>query len=287
MKRRFNQEGTSQFIEVVGIAVRTMKDRLEVLLVQNDDFAPGLDWPHLHFCSQSRGQRSSTCDSDPSKKIRLQVMLQVLFLLLVTPILSLTCNSGTAASLSVVPINCTTISGSPFFQDSCISAKFNTPLTPPYGSDVYFCGNCAAFSNPPLSLFASNVSCCQNDTCQTIAPAPPAGTCNSFITSATCAADPACYWCGAPSIFGFIGICQSLSGLTCWGAPLFVPKPICSSVTCAPFQGPPYTVNELTLDYLLGFGYSAITSTLSTLFFLFLSFFIDFSTFLIARHWWQ
>lgn len=192
------------------------------------------------------------------------MMLQQFFLLLsvfVFPSLSLTCNLGTAASLNAIPNNCTAFAGSPAFQDSCISAKFNTPLTPPYGSDVYFCGNCATYQN--LSL-VSNVSCCQNDTCQTIAPAPAAGTCNSFTNSSACTAGGNCYWCGNSGLFGGIGICQSATGFAygvCWGIPLVVPPPVCGVVDCPPFAGPAYTVTYLTLDYLVGFGFAPITST--------------------------
>lgn len=194
-------------------------------------------------------------------------MLQffVLLSVFVFPILSLTCNLGTAASLNAFPNNCTVFSGSPAFQDSCISAKFNTPLVPPYGSDVYFCGSCAAYQVSPLNLTVSNVTCCQNDTCQTIASAPAAGTCQSFTNSSACTSRSDCYWCGAAGLFGGIGVCQSFANFrygptACFAIPLVVPPPVCGAVACPPFAGPPYTVQYLTLNYLRSFGYTPITS---------------------------
>lgn len=185
---------------------------------------------------------------------------------------SLTCSFGTAEELSQSALSC--IVNPLFGQDSCISAIFHTPLVPGVATPVYTCGNCSlfqSFSATPGS-FTSNVTCCSSgDFCQTIAsPPPPPTSCDALTTQSSCIALSACYWCNG-SIFG-MGICQNYTGFTFPGTgvpqlPAFalnlvVPPPVCSSIAFQQFQ-PAYTVNNLTLQYLVGYGfYPVIGSSL-------------------------
>lgn len=193
-------------------------------------------------------------------------MLCLILAFLTTPSYSLSCYSGTSASLNVSIVNCTV---NPFYQDSCISAIYNNPTVPTaQGTDIYLCGNCTLYSGLAFAGLARNVSCCFGDSCQTIAPPPSPASCTALPDEATCVLRPDCYWCGASptALFG-VGLCQSWIDFTappgpvlpCFGLPLAVVPTLCGSVSCPP-ANPPYTVNKLTLEFLTAFGLPAIGS---------------------------
>ena len=63
-------------------------------------------------------------------------------------------------------------------------------------------------------------------------------------------------------MFGGLSLCQPMPGAgidTCWAVPLTVPPSVCGSVTCAPFE-PAYTVEKLTLAFLVNYGFEPITA---------------------------
>lgn len=193
------------------------------------------------------------------------LLFVVTLLLLPSLHVSLTCYLGTTATATS---NCTVTAA--YGQDSCVGFLFQTPLVPGNGTYVYTCGNCSLYQSFAATPggFASNVTCCASgDLCQSVAPAPPLGSCEELVSQTNCTARADCYWCGA-DLFG-VGLCQSFVGFTFPGSgvpqlpafalPLVVPPPVCSEVAFQQFQ-PAYTVNKLTLAYLEAFGFPAIIS---------------------------
>lgn len=139
-------------------------------------------------------------------------------------------------------------------NDLCITALLSTPTFPDSGTEIYTCGNCSYFQTTPG--YFSNVSCCSTDLCQVFGPAPSPGTCDSINNETSCINRTDCYWCENSLVD--VGICKNLSVLPCFATDLYMPPPICGSISCTPFT-PPYTVNTLTLNYLTNFGLPAIT----------------------------
>jgi hypothetical protein len=175
---------------------------------------------------------------------------------------SLECRFGTADNLQTCTVQ------SALGQDSCISASFTAPLAPS-STEIYTCGACAVFNDPALSSTYANVSCCSDtDYCQNITNTTSDNTSCDFITSEdSCQLREDCYWCGGTpttSLNGF-GLCKSFVGFLlgpCWAVPLVLPPPICDELVCKPAD-PAYTVDTLTLEFLVDFGFPSLAPGMS------------------------
>jgi hypothetical protein len=167
---------------------------------------------------------------------------------------SLNCRFGTPDNLQT----CTAEIG----QDSCISATFKAPFSPSL-TEIYTCGTCAVFNDPSLSVAYSNISCCNfSDYCQTISSTSDNLSCDFITNEESCQLRADCYWCGgtpSTTLNGF-GLCKSWIGFElgpCWALPLVLPPPLCDEIVCQPAD-PAYTVDVLTLEYLLEYGFPAL-----------------------------
>jgi hypothetical protein len=170
----------------------------------------------------------------------------------------LVCHSGTTSELAQQANNCTLQAD----QDSCVSFVFNTTLDgASTGATVYTCGNCSLYQALQANYTAQVACCATGDLCLApVAPPAPPGACGALLSEQQCVTRQDCFWCGNAS-FG-VDLCQALPGSAidvCWAVPVRVPASVCGYVACAPYPGEPYSVELLTLNYLVAFGFPPVT----------------------------